>query len=176
MKLHTLLWDWPPALHRHQHLDSQPRPFPIKAHREAPERQSCYPLLKLRRSESKRHTLYHWVLTICWKQKCRVRNPGLISTVGKESVGIHTRIFLLLGICLKQIKKTVLNHSWHQDESSFEIQALHQIMPFSKFLTTIVENSFFASNRINNVIHKYSRIFFLIQLEANSQHENFQLY
>lgn len=89
----------------------------------------------------------------------------------------HTLTFLLLGICLKQIKKIVLSHPWHQDESSFEIsKAYSKACPFHNFLKTTVENSFFAANRINNAIHKWSRISCsLIQLGANCQHKNFQL-
>lgn len=87
-----------------------------------------------------------------------------------------TLIFLLLGICLKQIKKIVLSHPYTRMNLPLKSKAYSKAWPFHSFLKTTVENSFFAANRINNVIHKWSRIsFLLIQLGANCQDENFQL-
>lgn len=64
----------------------------------------------------------------------------------------------------------------HKQWSCFKIQGTLQSMPFLEFLQYNSWKLFFAANRINSVLHKWSRISFsLIQLGANCQQENFQL-
>lgn len=114
--------------------------------------------------------------TLGCPQKGRVGNTGLISNAGEEADGTHTYFSPAWDLSKANQENSIKVIPDTGRNLALKSKAYSKACPFHSSLKTTVENSFFAANRINNVIHKCSRISFsLIQLGANCQQENFQL-